>query len=198
MTETELLTAKKKYDKLKENNRDLIILKEQFLAFAEDSRIQEYIAIKDWDYFESRVFELQQLSIIKKYLYLYEKYNGFKILTDNELIEEAFNKVINIKNQDNIYVYIESYKIDKKTKDASVRYDEEGDYFLYKNLETKENKLVFKHKLKEFKRKNKIIIFKNQHHKPIDIFYKYRIMYLRQMILDSPNKIILKKRLIKK
>ena len=197
MRETELLKAKSRYNRLVRDNEKLEKVRDIFVELLEDSSVQEYLAIKDWVYFENRVLELEQLDIIKKYLHLEEKYGSFKELTDYDLVEAAFDKGIDMDNASNIYVYMGAYKIINSETQVETKNIANADYFLYRNLETTINKIVFKYKLPKFKADNRIIVFKNKRYEPDEMFYKYRVMYLRQLLLDNPTNLYPKKRLTK-
>ena len=181
MTNKELSLAKDKYKNLLEKNKLLQEYHKNFLEFIKkSSSIQEYLTLLEYeDVFSNRIFSLLQDKDVKKYLLIEEKYNGYKPISDNELIELAFDNTI--ENESNTYVYISSNK----------------EYNLYKNLETSMNKIILKDNIKEFEKNNNIIYLKSKYHKPEEIFYNYRVMYLRQYLYGNEEILSDNKKLIK-
>lgn len=179
MTEKNLEQAKLNYKELLEEEKRFLKIKNEFYDFVQnDSQVQEFIALKDWNYFNNRYYELMQENSVRVYLYLMEKYNNFKEKTDNDLVELAFSNIINKKDSNNIYVYLRSYNTESDDISNTVSHE-------YIDLETL-NKIVISDLDNQlFIENNKVIIFKCKHHEPIELFYYYRIMYLRQFLLDN-------------
>ncbi len=198
MTELELAKAKEKYNKLLLDNEEILKLKEKFGYFCKDSRIQEYKLLKNWDYFSNRVLELEQLDIIKKYDIICELYGGFEEKSDSELVELAFQDVFDENNQNNVYVYIGSDMVNKDNGKSKGKFHLGAQIHVFKNLETKANKVVEKKDLMKFTRKNKVIVFKNSNRDPIVLFNSYRVMYLRQFLLNNHSNLFSENKLVKK
>ena len=186
MTNKELMQAKDNYQELLKERELFIRKKEQFLDFVlNDNYIQEFLILEDWEYFEKRYYELMQENTVRQYLYLMAKYNNFEEKNDNELVDMAFRSVIKESESNNIFVYLGSYTFDDSYKKIEVANGNNDIFYEYINLETARKKIIPFKEIKKFKKNNRIIIFKNKHHKPIDLFYQYRAMYLRQFLLGN-------------
>ena len=186
MTDKNILQAKKRYQELIKEKEILKKKKEKFLDFSlNDRHVQEFLVLENWGYFNKRYSELMQKNTVRQYLYLMSKYNNFEEITDNELVERAFRNIIKEKDSSNIYVYLGSYTFDDNYEKIEVKSEKEAIAHEYINLETENKKMIPIDEIYNFKKDNTIITFKNKHHKPIDLFYRYRIMYLRQFLLDN-------------
>ncbi len=198
MTEKNLKQAKHNYKELLKEEKNFKKKKEEFFDFIlNDSIVQEFLALEGWNYFGSRYYELMQENTVRLYLYLMSKYNNFEEKKDNELVEMAFRNVIQEKDSNNVYVYLGMYTFDDYHKKVEVERKEEASIYEYMNVETELRKSVSIDDVNEFTRENKIVIFKNKRYKPIELFYKYRIMYLRQFLLDNNEILFDNKKLIK-
>lgn len=196
MTIDNLEQAKKNYKKLLEDREIIRRNKKVFLDYYNDSKIQEFCLLDGWSYFDNRVLELKQDKRVKEYLYLLEKNNDFYEYNDNDLVEFSFDNVISDEDSNSIYVYIDSFNvINGRRIKPLIR--EHADFHLYKDLETMKDRLVNGDELVTFRNNHKIITFKNKKHIPIELFYRYRIMYLRQFLLDNDERLFNNKRLIK-
>ena len=160
MTKDELMIARDKYDHLVNMNEDMICLRERFLDFCNNSIIQEYIALISYNNscYKNRIMELENMDIVKKYLYLLEKYNGFEIKLDGELISLSFSNLVGgINNTSGVYVYISSYKLDTNNKNIAKVSDYDlprREFLCYNNLGKKGievNKIYNKLDVDEFK-----------------------------------------------
>ncbi|MBR3161736.1 MAG: hypothetical protein IKF19_03300 [Bacilli bacterium] len=199
MTDKNLEEAKKKYDLLIKEKKRFLKIKEEFFDFIlNDQIIQEFIALKDWNYFKNRYLELTQEETVKQYLYLMSKYNNFEEKNDNDLVDEAFRCIINDNDSSNIYVYLNSYTFNEDYEKQEVKNKKDAIAHEYINLETAKKKLIPIDEIVEFKKNNQIINFKNKRYKPIELFYRYRIMYLRQFLLDNHYSVLKKEHKIKK
>ncbi len=198
MTEENLKQAKLNYKELLKEQKEFLKKKKQFYDFVQnDNQIQEFLALQNWNYFDKRYYELIQENSVKVYLYLMSKYNNFIEKIDNELVELSFNNIIKEQDSNNIYVYLKSYTFDDYYEKVEVKDKKNAIAHEYINLETKQKKIISVEDNSEFINNNRIIIFKNKHHKPEELFNRYRIMYLRQFLLDN-NKYLFKNQNVKK
>lgn len=194
MRKEDVVRARDNYKYLKEQNENIIKLKEQFKSLEKDRMVSEYLNLKFKDdvHSRSRLLELLQLDSVKNYIYLFEKYNGFSMMDDNDMIEASFDFLVNDYNNDcNVYVYIATYKFDNYD-DGEYRTsynDLDYDYRLYKNIETGEEVEVLYDEDISFCKKNKIIKFKHKCYNYLELYYNLRIMYLRQYLLDDKCKL---------
>ncbi len=199
MTDKNILQAKYNYQKLLKEKEKFLKKKEKFLDFVlNDPHVQEFLALENWSFFDKRYYELMQKSTVRQYLYLMSKYNNYEEKNDNELVDMAFKNIIKEEDSDNIYVYLSSYRFDDYYEKIEVKKEREAVAHEYINLETANKILIPVDKIKEFKQNNKIIRFRNKHRKPIDLFYRYRIMYLRQFLLDNNKNIFNESRITNK
>lgn len=194
MRKEDVIRARDNYQYLKEQNESIIKLKEQFRELEKDKKVSEYLDLKFKDDIHSRskMLELLQVDSIKKYIYLFEKYNGFSIMSDNDMVERAFDFFVNSPDSNcNVYVYIATYKFDDydvgeyKTSYNNPDYD----YRLYKNIETGSEVEILYNEDISFRKNNKIIKFKHKCYNYLKLYYNLRVMYLRQYLLDDECKL---------
>ena len=196
MTNENLAKAKRNYQKLLNDREVYRKRKDEFLEISDDSKIQEYIHLEGWKYFAKRVLELEKDGKIEKYLRLIEESNDFEDYIDNDLVEFSFDNIIKEEESDNIYVYIDSFDIINGRRFNPLVKEQAG-FHIYKDLETMKDKVVTREELGTFKNNHKIIVFKSKKHRPIELFYRYRIMYLRQFLLGNGERLFNHKKLVK-
>lgn len=194
MRKEDIIRARDNYQYLREQNENIIKLKEQFGELEKDKKVSEYLNLKFKDDIQSRsrVLELLQLYSVKKYIYFFEKHNGFKVMSDNDMVERAFDFLVNSPDSNcNVYVYIATYRFDDYDDgEYKTRYnDPDYDYRLYKNIETGSEVEILYNEDISFRKSNKIIKFKHKCYNYLKLYYNLRVMYLRQYLLDDKCKL---------
>ena len=164
----------KDYEYIKDNQAKCRRIQKLLL----DEKVKEFIKLSNMDY-----------SVIK---------SGYHVYLQDEVIKMLIDKTINninYKDNNKIYVLINSFKvIDNKQyyfKDESLGID----YRTYHNLEAKDVEVVPYHMIKRFEKNNKVII--NHTHLDNELFYKkVQLEFFKYMLKNSQRKskeLILKK-----
>lgn len=151
---------------------------------------------------QKEISELEETEGVKRYLELQDilqekttgRNTGFDRFTDEKLISIALGE-INIIPDEEIYVYIGTYKYNREidivhcSNDVLVsRNNRDADYVIYQNLESKYNGIIevpYK-EADEFETNHKIIFPQNVVSREA-YFYKLQAEYFETMILESPE-----------
>ena len=136
-----------------------------------------------------------------------DKYKN--LLEKNKLLQEYHKNFLEfIKKSSSIQEYLTllEYKDVFSNRIFSLLQDKDVKKYLlieekyngYKPISDNElNKIILKDNIKEFEKNNNIIYFKSKYHKPEEIFYNYRVMYLRQYLYGNEEILSDNKKLIK-
>lgn len=177
MKSEELKKLKTEFKQLQEKRNEILKIKKEILCLKEKNDVKRYLELIN-------LFQEKTTG----------RYSEFDTVNDEKLLNIALSKV-NIKPDDQIYVYMGTYKYSPEidiihgSNDILVsRTNQNADYVIYKNLEARYNGIVeipYK-KVDDFEKKHRIIVPQNVVSKE-RYFYELQTEYFKIMILESPE-----------
>lgn len=178
MKNEELKVLKEKVNQLQAKRNEVLNLQKEKALLEESEEVKRYLNLLD---------------------ILYEKTSGRNTgidkFTDREIINIALGE-INLTPNEDIYVYLGTYKYNNEVDIVHGSYDipvsrsnHDADYILYQKLESKycDSVQIPYKKAFEFEKTHKIIILQNVASRQRD-FYDLQSEYFETMVFESPEK----------